>query len=92
MNKIIGEDFHFLSFDPRWINGSVPQASCFVSKMQRATKEPSNDGDIKLGAGKMDTDVENRATVCYDIMGEHGAYINTPQTAVDMNSIIDAIG
>ena len=26
------------------------------------------------------------------MMGEHGKYINTPQTAADMNSILDAIG
>ena len=25
-------------------------------------------------------------------MGEYGAYVNTPQTAADMNSILDAIG
>jgi hypothetical protein len=27
-----------------------------------------------------------------DTMGEYGAYVNTPQTASDMNSILDAIG
>lgn len=52
MNKIIGENFHFLSFDPRGINGSIPLASCFVSETQRATKEPNNDGDITLGRAK----------------------------------------
>lgn len=25
-------------------------------------------------------------------MGEHGKYVNTPQTAADMNSILDAVG
>lgn len=40
----------------------------------------------------MYTRAENGAKACEDTMGEHGAYINTPQTAADMNSILDAIG
>jgi len=26
------------------------------------------------------------------MMGEHGKYVNTSQTAADMNSILDALG
>jgi pimeloyl-ACP methyl ester carboxylesterase len=34
----------------------------------------------------------NSAKACMDTAGEHGRYLNTPQTAADMNSILDAIG
>lgn len=40
----------------------------------------------------MYTRAENRARACRDIMGVHGRFINTPQTAADMNSILDALG
>ncbi|KAK3046527.1 hypothetical protein LTS18_013344 [Coniosporium uncinatum] len=35
---------------------------------------------------------ENLSKACREVMGEKGAYFNTPQTAADMNSILDAIG
>ncbi len=40
----------------------------------------------------MYTKAENKAKACEDTTGEFGLYINTPQTAADMNSILDAIG
>ena len=40
----------------------------------------------------MYTNAENGAKACEDTMGEYGGYINTPQTAADMDSILDAIG
>jgi len=92
LNKIIGEDFHLLSFDPRGVNGSIPQASCYVSSEQRAEQIESTPWDLEFEAGEMYTNAENGAKACVDTMGEHGLYINTPQTAADMNSILDAIG
>jgi hypothetical protein len=35
---------------------------------------------------------DNLARACVDTTGEQRAYINTPQTAADMNSILDTIG
>ncbi len=35
---------------------------------------------------------KNFVQACADTMGEHGLYINHPQTAADMNSILDAVG
>jgi len=92
LNKILGEEFHLLSFDPRGVNGSIPQASCFVSAAQRAEEIEQNPWDALFEAGEMFTKAENGAQACIDTMGEHGAYVNTPQTAADMNSILDAIG
>jgi len=34
----------------------------------------------------------NLVRACAETMGEHGKYVNTPQTAADMNSILDAVG
>jgi pimeloyl-ACP methyl ester carboxylesterase len=92
LNKIIGEGFHLLSFDPRGVNGSVPQASCYVTAEQRAVEIENIPWDLESQAGEMFTKAENKAKACEDTMGEYGAYVNTPQTAADMNSILDAIG
>jgi pimeloyl-ACP methyl ester carboxylesterase len=92
LNKIIGEGFHLLSFDPRGVNGSVPQARCYVSAEQRAVEIENIPWDLESQAGEMFTKAENKAKACEDTMGEYGAYVNTPQTAADMNSILDAIG
>jgi len=35
---------------------------------------------------------ENKAKACHETMGEYGKYLNTPQTAADMDSILDALG
>ena len=92
MNKVVGEDFHLLSFDPRGVNGSLPQASCYVTAEQRAEEIETIPWDVESQAGEMYTRAENKAKACEDTMGDFGKYINTPQTAADMNSILDAIG
>ncbi|KAG0651839.1 hydrolase [Hyphodiscus hymeniophilus] len=92
LNKVIGEEFHLLSFDPRGVNGSIPRASCYPSDDQRAESFRDNPWDLEFEAGEMYTRAENKAKACIDTMGEHGAYLNTPQTAADMNSILNAIG
>jgi len=92
INKIIGEGFHLLSFDPRGVNGSIPQASCSMRSQQRIAQIENAPWNIQFEAGEMFTSAANRAKACADTMGEYGAYINTPQTAADMNAILDAIG
>ncbi|KAE8452934.1 hypothetical protein EG329_012121 [Mollisiaceae sp. DMI_Dod_QoI] len=92
LNKIIGEGFHLLSFDPRGVNGSIPQALCYASTGQRSEQTETNPWNLEFEAGEMFTRAENKGKACTDIMGEHGAYVDTPQTAADMNSILDAIG
>lgn len=90
--KILGDGYNLLSFDPRGVNGSIPQAFCYVSPEQRAEEIETNPWNTEFEAGEMFTRAENKGKACSDTMGEHGAYINTPQTAADMNSILDAIG
>jgi pimeloyl-ACP methyl ester carboxylesterase len=90
--KIIGEDFHLLSFDPRGVVGSIPRAICYPDDIQRSKAFADNPWDLEFEAGKMYTKAENKARACKDTTGEHGAYVNTPQTAYDMDYILDAIG
>ncbi|KAK8067390.1 hypothetical protein PG997_014137, partial [Apiospora hydei] len=92
LNNLIGEGFHLLSFDPRGVGGSEPPASCYSSQAERADAFTSNPWDLQFQAGEMYTRAENKARACRDRMGEYGEYVNTPQTAADMNSILDAIG
>lgn len=92
LSDIVGEGFHLLSFDPRGINGSRPLASCYPT--QEAKKELSSvqDTEIIHDSANVYAWTQNFVKACSDTMGEHGAYINTPQTAADMNSILDAVG
>jgi pimeloyl-ACP methyl ester carboxylesterase len=92
INNIVGEGFDLLSFDPRGVNGSIPSASCFPTPEQRAAAFETNPWHAEFEAGEMFTRAENTAKACAETMGEIGAYINTPQTASDMNSILDYIG
>ncbi|KAL2212447.1 alpha/beta-hydrolase [Sarocladium strictum] len=92
LSDIIGEDFHLLGFDPRGVQGSRPNASCYPDNQQRTDAVYNNPWHVEFQAGQMYTNAENKARACQDMMGEHGKYINTPQTAADMNSILDALG
>ncbi|KAH8589283.1 Alpha/Beta hydrolase protein [Bisporella sp. PMI_857] len=92
LNKVIGEGFHLLSFDPRGVNGSIPQAVCYIDSEQRSQKMTNLPWEVEYEAGEMFVEAENKANACAELMGEHGMYINTPQTASDMNSILKAIG
>lgn len=96
LNTIVGEGFHLVSFDPRGINASRPQALCYPDQDTRRDRSP---GGVKTSfpdpvrdSGYTFARSENLVQACADTTGEHGAYINTPQTAADMNSILDALG
>ncbi|KAL2821152.1 Alpha/Beta hydrolase protein [Aspergillus granulosus] len=79
LKTIVGEGFHLISFDPRGVNRSTPAATCYPDKETRR--------ELSLFAW-----TQNFVKACVDTIGEHAAYINTPQTAADMNSILDALG
>jgi pimeloyl-ACP methyl ester carboxylesterase len=92
LNTIVGENFHLLTFDPRGVNQSRPLASCY----------PDNESRRRLGHGRLTDPIRdspnlyawttNLVQSCKENMGEYLKYINTPQTAADMNSILDAVG
>ncbi|PHH88018.1 hypothetical protein CDD83_8111 [Cordyceps sp. RAO-2017] len=88
LSTMVGGDFHILSFDPRGVNSSLPAARCFPAHAN-GQLNPSTPG---LRDPNLYASTTNFVNACRDTMGEHGKYINSPQTAADMNSILDAIG
>ncbi|KAJ1333763.1 alpha/beta hydrolase [Microdochium nivale] len=94
LREVIGDAFHLLSFDPRGVNSSQPQARCYPDTDTEQRMSPVR-GKWVLGS---DNNPElyawssNFGRACVETLGEHGEYINTPQTAADMNTILDAVG
>lgn len=92
LSTIVGEGFHLLSFDPRGINGSTPKAACYPDKKTREALSYVRDTKVIEDSPEAYAFAKNFVRACSDTLGEHGLYINTPQTAADMNSILDAVG
>ena len=92
LNAIVGEGFHLLGFDPRGVNGSRPQAACYPDGETRRKLSSLRDSKPLEDSPEIFAWTKNFVQACADTMGEHGKYINTPQTAADMNSILDAVG
>ena len=90
--KLAGGNFHILTFDPRGVNGSRPQAICYPDNEMRKSRSFALSYDALQDTPDLYPWAANFAQACADTMGEHGRYINTPQTAADMNSILDAVG
>ncbi len=92
LNAIVGEGFHLLSFDPRGVNGSRPMASCYPDAETRRSLSSVRDTRPLEDSPEIFAWTGNYVRACADTMGEHGRYVNTPQTAADMNSILAAVG
>ncbi|RFU79005.1 hypothetical protein TARUN_3236 [Trichoderma arundinaceum] len=90
--SIVGENFNIIAFDPRGINGSTPLGSCYANENIRMGMSNIPLDNLVTDAPFMGSWAPNFAKSCAQISGEHGKYINTPQVAADMNSILDAIG
>ncbi|KAG7294182.1 hypothetical protein NEMBOFW57_004252 [Staphylotrichum longicolle] len=93
---ILGDDgnttFHLLGFDPRGVNESRPLASCYPSPETRRELSAVRAKKLREDSGELWAWTGNYVRACADTMGEHGRYVNTPQTAADMNAILDAVG
>lgn len=92
LSAIVGEGFHLLSFDPRGVSGSRPQALCYPDREARRDLGRVRYQRVAEDSAEAYALSRNHARACADTMGEHGRYVNTPQTAADMNSILDAVG
>ena len=92
LNTVVGEDFHLVSFDPRGVNSSTPMASCYPDAASRRKLQAPKSTDFAKDSGEWYAWTSNFLQGCQDTMGEHGRYVDTPQTAADMNSILDALG
>ncbi|THC99785.1 hypothetical protein EYZ11_000715 [Aspergillus tanneri] len=92
LNTIVGEGFHLLSFDPRGVNSSTPLASCYPDGKTRQELSRVRFHDVVVNSPELYAWTQNFVRACSDTMGEYAKYINTPQTAADMNSILNALG
>ncbi|KAI0185129.1 Alpha/Beta hydrolase protein [Xylaria flabelliformis] len=92
LNTIIGEDFHLVAFDPRGVNGSRPLAICYPDEETRHALGPVRDQRVLEDSAEVYAWSKNYVRACAETMGEYGKYLNTPQTAADMNSILGALG
>ncbi|EFQ96695.1 hypothetical protein MGYG_08619 [Nannizzia gypsea CBS 118893] len=89
---VIDESHHLLSFDPRGVNSSQPLATCYPDQETRKHLSEVRATDPSADSPDVYAWTTNFARACSDTMGDMGKYINTPQTAADMNSILDAVG
>lgn len=92
LNTILGEEFHLVSFDPRGVNESRPLASCYPDNETRKRLRHGPLKDPIKDSPNLHAWTANFVQSCKDNMGEYLQYINTAQTAADMNSILDALG
>ncbi|PPJ54281.1 hypothetical protein CBER1_06552 [Cercospora berteroae] len=92
LSEIVGDGYHLLSFDPRGINGSGPLASCYPDKKAAQQLSDVRDTEIVHDSPEVYAWTQNFVKACEATTGQHAGYINTPQTAADMNSILDAVG
>ena len=92
LKTIVGEGFHLLTFDPRGVNSSTPTASCYPDDETRRRLSSSEILNPIVEGATIYAWAKNFARACPDTMGDYAPYINTPQTAADMNSILDAVG
>ncbi|KAI1345520.1 alpha/beta-hydrolase [Xylaria sp. FL0043] len=92
LSTIVGEDFHLVAFDPRGVNNSRPLATCYPDEETRHALGPVRDQRVLEDSAEVYAWSQNYVRACAETMGEHGKYLNTPQTAADINSILDALG
>ena len=92
LREVVGDGLHIVSFDPRGVNGSVPRALCYPDNETEAKLSPVRSKEAVHDSPEMYAWAKGFVRACKDTMGEQGGYITTPQTAADMNSILDAVG
>ncbi|KAJ6446638.1 DUF1740-domain-containing protein [Purpureocillium lavendulum] len=99
LRAIVGDGYHILGFDPRGVNKSHPAAVFYSDQGTRDRLAPSAPSQWAIpisDAGRLKPRIsawaDNISRASAETNGEHGKYLNTPQTAADMSSILDAVG
>ncbi|KXS97430.1 hypothetical protein AC578_8822 [Pseudocercospora eumusae] len=92
LRKVVGDGVHLLSFDPRGVNGSIPRGDCYADEETRKKLSRVRTKEVEHDSAEMYGWAKNFVRACNETMGEFGAYLTTPQTAADMNVILDAVG
>jgi pimeloyl-ACP methyl ester carboxylesterase len=92
LRTIVGEEFHLVSFDPRGTGQSRPLASCFPEGQPARASSQARSNDVILDGPEIYAWTQNYVRACRDSSHYHGRYVNTPQIAADMNTILDFLG
>ena len=99
ISRIVGPSFDVLSFDPRGIGRTTPQASCFETPSQRAiwaTQEGHQLVDASDEAlGIVHARAQVRAELCKERVGGEwgiGRFATTPYVARDMLEMSQLMG
>ncbi|CAK5282286.1 unnamed protein product [Mycena citricolor] len=99
LQKIVGDQYDMVGFDPRGISRSTPRASFFLSRAERALWETSGDmfaRSVNESASSL-ADGWARGILHGQLAGERDVentlqFINTDHTARDMLSVVHAHG
>lgn len=65
---------------------------CYPNQDARKALSPVRDSDPIRDGPQINAWSENFAKACVETGGRHAEYVNTPQTAADLNYILDAVG
>ncbi|KAM0745491.1 hypothetical protein ACQRIT_000875 [Beauveria bassiana] len=92
LSRLLGGRFHIVGFDARGLGASTPSATCYVDAESQTRLRPRRTTDLIRDSPYLYAWSTNYVRACRENAGEHLQYVNTPQVAADMNSIIDALG
>ncbi|KAF8457778.1 TAP-like protein-domain-containing protein, partial [Terfezia claveryi] len=102
IQKIVGEKYSIIGFDPRGVNNSIPQISCFANPVERKVWHAKGGGRVLNSSGASGRESQSvelgefyaRATIlaglCNEENGQSVEYLGTPSTARDMRIITAA--
>lgn len=97
IQKVVGEKYSIIGFDPRGVNNTIPQISCFRNSVERRVWHAKGGGKVLNSTGALGNEsllVELgelyarsfiRARLCIEQNSKIVEYLGTPSTARDMH-------
>ncbi|KAM3499938.1 hypothetical protein MY10362_006846 [Beauveria mimosiformis] len=92
LSRLLGGNYNIVGFDARGLGASTPNVSCYVDAESQKRQRPRRTTDLIRDSPYLYAWSTNYVRACRENAGEHLKYVNTPQVAADMNSIINALG
>ncbi|KAM3447614.1 hypothetical protein MY3296_008554 [Beauveria thailandica] len=92
LSRLLGGKYHIVGFDARGLGASTPSATCYVDAESQKRLRPRRTTDLIRDSPYLYAWSTGYVRACRENAGGHLEYVNTPQVAADMNSIIDALG